>query len=79
MHTTWTLDDVRLRLGQIVTSPESLTPGPGYKPVIEERADVTLSWRNVKIMVDELSKLIANYEKVNGEIVIQVKLPEATN
>lgn len=68
MHLTWTLDDVRVRLGQIVTSPDSMTPGAGYKGVNEERAAVTFSWRNAKLLRDELATLIARYEKVNGEI-----------
>jgi hypothetical protein len=77
MHTTWTLDDVRLRLGQINTSHETLTPGPGYMAVVEERADVTFSWRAAKILVGELLQIIQSYEKENGEIVIDIKLPSA--
>jgi hypothetical protein len=78
-HVTWSLDDVRIRLGQLVTSPETPSPGPNFKSVVEERAAVTFSWRNAKLIANQLALLIANYEKVNGEIVLNPKLAARTD
>jgi len=78
-HVTWSLDDVRVRVGQLVTSPETRSPGASYKSVVEERAAVTFSWRNAKLLATQLSHIIANYEKVNGEININPKLASSTD
>lgn len=75
IHITWSLDDLRIRLGQLVNSPDTPTPGPAFKGVIQERAAVTLSWRGAKIFRDQLIAIIHNYETVNGEIKVDVKLP----
>jgi hypothetical protein len=74
-HATWTLDDVRVRIGQIVDSPDTPNPGTGFKGIAQERAALTFSWRNAKILRDQLIKLIEYYEKVNGEIKIDLVLP----
>lgn len=75
VHVTWTVDDVRIRFAQIIDSPETPTPGPVFKGVCEERAAVTFSWRDAKLLRDNLSKLIEIYEKVNGEINTDLILP----
>lgn len=68
-NASWTLFDVRVKLGQLIPS------GQGMRDfVIEERAAVTFSWPQVKNLRDLLSKLIASYEGVNGEIK-PLKLP----
>jgi hypothetical protein len=79
-HITWSLDDIRVRLAQLVTSPETRDPGgEKYVGVAEERAAVTLSWRNAKIFRNNLSAAIDNFEKTNGEIKLDVKLPPGTS
>jgi|ERR1017187_6031765 hypothetical protein len=70
----WTLDDVRVRVAQLITSPDHPTPGPAFVAIAEERAAVTFSWRNVKLLRNQLSNIIESYEKVNGEIVTDIKL-----
>ena len=74
-HLTWSLDDVRVRLGQIIDSPETPNPGPGFKGVIEERAAVTFSWRGAKMLCNQLQALVDSYEATNGPIKIDVTLP----
>jgi hypothetical protein len=75
MHITWSLDDVRIRLAQLVTSQETRDPGDKYVGVAEERAAVTLTWRGAKILRDQLSAIIDRYEKTNSEIKLDIKLP----
>jgi hypothetical protein len=70
----WTLDDVRVRLAQLINDPQRPTPGPVFYAVAEERGAVTFSWRTAKIFRDQLANLIANYEKQNGEIATDIKL-----
>jgi hypothetical protein len=77
-HITWSLDDVRIRLAQMVTSKETRTPGQKYIGVAEERAAVTLTWRNAKVFRDNLILAIENYEKTNGEIKTNIELPPST-
>jgi hypothetical protein len=77
-HLTWTLDDVRIRFAQLVTSPDSPNPGKEFVGVVEERVAVTFSWRNAVIFRDGLSKMIEAYEKVNGPIKVDIKLPPNT-
>ena len=74
-HITWSLDDLRIRFAQLVTSPESRDPGTEYKAIAEERAAVTLTWRNAKMFRDQLSAVIERFEKTNWEIKLNVKLP----
>lgn len=73
-HLTWTLDDVRVRLGQVVDSPETPNPGPGFKGIAQERAAVTMSWRNAKLLRDQLTTVLNNYEKLHGEIEVKPEL-----
>jgi hypothetical protein len=75
----WTLDDVRMRFAQLVNDPNEPSPGKTFVPVGHERASVTLSWRNAKVLRDSLSELIANYESLNGEILSDVKLATPAN
>jgi len=74
-HITWTLDDIRIRLGQVVGSAATPNPGPEYKGVSEERAAVTLSWRSAKIIRDQLTGIINSYENANGVIKTDPTLP----
>ena len=73
-HLTWSLDDVRVRLGQIIDNPETPQPGEGFKAVAEERAAVTFSWRGAKFFRNNLTAIIESYEKVNGEIKLDIAL-----
>jgi hypothetical protein len=77
-HITWSLDDIRIRLAQLVTSDETRTPGPVYTAVAEERAAVTFTWRNAKVLRDQLTQAIDNFEKTNGVIKMDTKLPPST-
>jgi hypothetical protein len=64
----WSLDDVRFKVGQLVDGSE-----PKLVVALASAA-VTLSWRNAKLLRDDLIELINSYEKVNGEIVTKVVL-----
>jgi hypothetical protein len=77
VHLTWSLDDVRIRFAQMV--PETPNPGEIFGAVAEERAAATLTWRGAKLLRDQLSIVIDNYEKVNGEIKTNIKLPSNEN
>jgi hypothetical protein len=75
IHATWSVDDVRMRLGQVVDSPQTPNPGTGFQGAIEERAAITFSWRNAKLLRDQLALMIESYEAVNGEINVNIELP----
>jgi hypothetical protein len=75
IHVTWSIDDVRIRLSQVVTSPDTPNPGPTFSGVAEERAAITVSWRLAALLRNQLSSAIENYEKTNGPIKIDAKLP----
>jgi hypothetical protein len=70
----WSLDDVRFRMGQLVNAEDN-TPDEDFKAVAQERAAVTMSWRNAKLLRNQLEQLIKLYEDANGEINVDVKLP----
>jgi hypothetical protein len=74
-HVTWTQDDVRIRLGQLVDDPETPNPGPEFRGANEERAAITFPWRHAKLLRDQLTTVIDAFEKANGPIKIDVKLP----
>lgn len=73
-HLNWSLDDVRIRFAQIGEAGDDTGPGADIVPANFEKAAVTLSWRNAKILLNQLAKVIHNYEKVNGEIKMNVVL-----
>lgn len=79
IHVVWSLDDVRIRFAQIVPHPTTLDPGPSLRGAAEERGAVTLSWRVAKVLRNQLTKLIDNYEQANGEINLNVNLPPDTD
>jgi hypothetical protein len=70
----WSLDDVRFKIGQLVDPSEKAAPGANFRPVALASAAVTLSWRNAKLLRDDLIALVNSYEKVNGEIVTSIVL-----
>jgi hypothetical protein len=70
----WSLDDVRFRLGQLVNAHDNSSL-EDFTAVAQERAAVTMSWRNAKVLRNQLIELIKIYEEVNGEINVDVKLP----
>jgi hypothetical protein len=72
---TWSLDDVRIRLAQLVSNPEKPTPGDRFQGANEERAAITFTWRIAKMLRNHLTQAIDGYEKINGEINIDIKLP----
>jgi hypothetical protein len=68
-HVSWTLFDVRIRVGQLVPSEEE-----PKEFVVEERAAITLAWPQAKFFCNVLSKIVASFEETNGEIK-PLKLP----
>ncbi|MHB1672616.1 MAG: DUF3467 domain-containing protein [Acidobacteriaceae bacterium] len=70
----WSLDDVRFRLGQLVNAEDN-SSNEDFKAVAQERAAVTMSWRNAKMLRNQLMQLIKLYEDTNGEINVDVNLP----
>ena len=75
IHVTWSLDDVRVRYAQTVSSPKTPNPSLEQLSAFEERAAITVSWRIAKILRDQLTKVIDHYEQVNGQIKTDIKLP----
>jgi hypothetical protein len=75
VHLTWSLDDVRIRLAQVVVDRETPNPGTDFRGVNEERAAVTLSWRMAKLLRDQLAAAIEQFEKTNGPIKLGLQLP----
>jgi hypothetical protein len=72
----WSLDDVRFRLGQLVNAVDD-SSDEDFVAAAQERAAVTMSWRNAKVLRNQLDNLIKLYEDVNGEINVDPKLAEA--
>jgi hypothetical protein len=57
----WTGYDMRILFGELVdVQPD--------KYVIEETAHVTMSWVQAKLLLDNLQRLIADYEAKNGPL-----------
>ncbi|MFY9905523.1 MAG: hypothetical protein WBD45_04050 [Terriglobales bacterium] len=71
-HASWTLFDVRVRLGHLVSGEPFTETGKEF--VAEELGAVTFSWPQAKFMRDMLTRLVASYEETNGEIK-PLKLP----
>jgi hypothetical protein len=71
-HASWTLFDVRVRFGHLVSADPSNETSTEF--VAEELGAVTFSWPQAKFMRDTLNKLVASYEETNGEIK-PLKLP----
>lgn len=72
-HANWLGLAVRVRLGQIVADPTK--PPHESTFVVAERAALTMPWATVKAFNEFLTKLVAAFEKTNGEITIP-KLPD---
>jgi hypothetical protein len=70
----WSLDDVRFRLGQLINAEDN-SLDKDFKAVAQERAAVTMSWRNAKLLRNQLVQLVKLYEDANGEINVDVNLP----
>jgi hypothetical protein len=71
-HMSWTLFDVRVRLGHLVGADPTLEVSTQF--VVEELGAVTFSWPQAKFIRDQLTRLVASYEETNGEIK-PLKLP----
>jgi hypothetical protein len=63
LHTSWSLEDVRLLFGQL--KPRY---GDVQEFLVEERGAVTMSWAQAKHLATTLTALIRKYEEANGEI-----------
>jgi hypothetical protein len=75
IHLTWSVDDVRIRLAQVVDNPATPDPGATFRGAIQERGAVTFSWRMAKILQGELARAIEHFEKTNGPIKVDTKIP----
>jgi hypothetical protein len=75
VHLVWSLDDIRIRVAQMVESAETRNPGEPFLPAAEERAVVTLPWRCAKILGEQLTAAVKNFEQSNGPIKTDLKLP----
>ena len=73
-HLTWSLDDVKLFFAQIGEAEESVGPGDKIVSVNIQKARITISWRNAKILHVQLGQVIANYERANGQINLKPTL-----
>lgn len=71
-HASWTLFDVRVRLGHLVA--DDISDETAKEFVAEELGAVTFSWPQAKFIRDTLTKLVESYEETNGEIKA-LKLP----
>jgi hypothetical protein len=71
-HASWTLFDVRVRLGHLISGDPSDETAKEF--VAEELGAVTFSWPQAKFILGTLSRLVASYEETNGEIK-PLKLP----
>lgn len=65
---TNTVADLRTVFGQLLPNPGS-EPGPGgLCHDVEQRVGVTMPWPVAKMFCEGLSKVIRQYESLNGEI-----------
>jgi hypothetical protein len=71
-HMSWTLFDVRIRLGHLVSADPTSEISTQF--VVEELGAVTFSWPQAKFIRDQLARLVASFEETNGEIK-PLKLP----
>lgn len=74
----WTLDDVRIRFCELMNVSTDENPkfseGVG---VIQEKAAITLPWRQAKLLRDILNKLVSEFEDMNGEMK-PLRLPKGS-
>jgi hypothetical protein len=63
VNVSWTLFDVRFRIGQLI--PRATNPKSGF--VVEQQCAVTIAWPEAKLLRDMLTELVSKYESVNGE------------
>lgn len=71
----WSLDDVRFRLGQLINAEDN-SSDDDFIAIAQEKAAVTMSWRNAKVLRNQLVQLIKLYEDTNGDINVDVTLPD---
>jgi hypothetical protein len=65
-HSNWGGSDLRLRFGQLLPDITASTTSPTW--VVEERAAITMTWTQAKLLRNLLGDLVASYESVNGEV-----------
>jgi Protein of unknown function (DUF3467) len=63
LYMGWSLDDVRITFGAL--RAENVSTKSHFS---EEQGSVVLPWRQAKNLRDMLTRVIAAYEEVNGEI-----------
>jgi hypothetical protein len=68
LYVNWSLHDVRIRFGQII--PHPTMPPENATWAVNEGADITIPWGQVKYLRDTLNDVIERYEKANGELKI---------
>jgi hypothetical protein len=67
INLAWTGHDVQIRFNYTARLPEDM-PSDVPASKVERRAEVTLAWSEAKLFLIDLGKVIAIYEKSNGEI-----------
>lgn len=74
LFVNWSMTDVRIRFAQLVPTselPAATPPTVMVERVAQERAAITMSWIQAKVLRDLLADSISRYEAKNGEL----KLP----
>lgn len=68
---TWSLVDLKIRFGELTKVD------PNGHNTVTERAVATMAWAEAKMLRNFLQNVIADYEKLNGEVKItpELKLP----
>ena len=74
--TNWTINDIRIRFGQLIPTDKT-TPEGKPESVSEEQASVTISFVTAKALAIHLAELVEKQEKANGPIDLhKIKLAD---
>jgi hypothetical protein len=69
VNLNWTLTDVRIRFGELLSVPNDDDPTwKNQHSLILERVSVTIPWIQAKSLRDLLNTVVTNYEAINGEL-----------
>jgi hypothetical protein len=63
-NVSWTVDDLRITFGSLIS--ESISGKDDFK--ILEQGSVVIPWRQAKNLSVTLSRIVADYERRNGDI-----------
>jgi uncharacterized protein DUF3467 len=69
VNMNWTLTDVQFRFAELIQVPNDESPTwENQHGILLERVAVTVPWYQAKVLLDMLTKVVHNYEAVNGEL-----------